>query len=44
MDVIGRFKHDAWAALKGMSREEAMRQYVAEVESFEKKFAQTGAA
>ena len=44
MDVVGRFKYDAWAALKGMAPEEAMRQYVAEVESFEKKFAQSGAA
>jgi pimeloyl-ACP methyl ester carboxylesterase/acyl-CoA-binding protein len=39
MDVVGRFKHDAWAELKGVSREEAMRRYVAEVESFERKFA-----
>jgi pimeloyl-ACP methyl ester carboxylesterase/acyl-CoA-binding protein len=39
MDVVGRFKYDAWAALKGMSSEEAMRQYVAEVDSIEKKFA-----
>lgn len=39
MDVIGRFKYDAWAGLKGMPPEEAMRQYVHEVESIEKKFA-----
>lgn len=39
MDVIGRFKYDAWAALKGMSSEAAMHQYVHEVESIEKKFA-----
>ena len=39
MDVVGRFKYDAWAALKGMPPEEAMRQYIHEVESIEKKFA-----
>jgi pimeloyl-ACP methyl ester carboxylesterase/acyl-CoA-binding protein len=40
MDVVGRFKYDAWAELKGVAREEAMRRYVEEVESFERKFAQ----
>jgi diazepam-binding inhibitor (GABA receptor modulating acyl-CoA-binding protein) len=39
MDVVGRFKYDAWAALKGMAPEAAMRQYIQEVESIEKKFA-----
>jgi len=39
MDVVGRFKYDAWAELKGTAREEAMRRYVEEVESFERKFA-----
>lgn len=39
MDVVGRFKYDAWAALKGTSREEAMRRYVNEVEAIEQKFA-----
>ncbi|SFF50762.1 Acyl-CoA-binding protein [Fontimonas thermophila] len=38
LDVVGRFKYDAWARLKGMSREEAMRQYIAEVEAIEKKY------
>ena len=38
MDVVGRFKYDAWADLKGTSREEAMRRYVAEVDSLERKF------
>lgn len=28
-DLIGRAKYDAWAALKGLSKEDAMRQYVA---------------
>jgi len=27
-DMIGRAKYDAWAKLKGMSKEDAMRQYV----------------
>lgn len=39
MDVVGRFKYDAWAALKGMPAEEAMRRYVEEVEGIEKRFA-----
>ena len=26
--MIGRAKYDAWAALKGTSQEDAMRQYV----------------
>jgi pimeloyl-ACP methyl ester carboxylesterase/acyl-CoA-binding protein len=38
MDIVGRLKYDAWADLKGLSREDAMRRYVAEVESFERKF------
>ncbi|MCS6843737.1 MAG: acyl-CoA-binding protein [Caldilineales bacterium] len=28
MDMAGRFKYDAWAKLKGMSSEDAMRSYV----------------
>lgn len=32
-DMIGRAKHDAWAALKGTGREEAMQRYVALVDS-----------
>lgn len=35
MDLVGRFKYDAWAATKGMKREEAMRLYVAEVKKVE---------
>jgi pimeloyl-ACP methyl ester carboxylesterase/acyl-CoA-binding protein len=38
MDVVGRFKYDAWAGLKGMPREEAMRQYIAQVDTLERKF------
>lgn len=40
MDVVGRLKYDAWAGLKGVGREDAMRRYAEEVESFERKFAQ----
>jgi acyl-CoA-binding protein len=32
-DMIGRAKYDAWAKLKGLSKEDAMRQYVALVDS-----------
>lgn len=35
MDFVGRAKHDAWAALHGTSREEAMRRYVDLVGSLE---------
>ncbi len=31
-DFVGGAKYDAWAKLKGMSREEAMQQYVKQVE------------
>ena len=27
-DMVGRAKYDAWDALKGMSREDAMQQYI----------------
>ena len=32
-DIVGRAKHDAWAAVKGTSAEDAMRQYIDLVES-----------
>jgi diazepam-binding inhibitor (GABA receptor modulating acyl-CoA-binding protein) len=32
-DLVGRAKHDAWAALKGTPRDAAMAQYVALFES-----------
>lgn len=32
-DMIGRAKYDAWAALTGLSKEDAMRQYVALIQS-----------
>lgn len=32
-DMVGRAKYDAWAAVKGSSREDAMRRYVALIES-----------
>ncbi|MDW8479518.1 MAG: acyl-CoA-binding protein [Xanthomonadales bacterium] len=31
-DFVGTAKYEAWAKLKGMSQEEAMRQYIALVE------------
>jgi acyl-CoA-binding protein len=32
-DIVGRAKYDAWAALKGTTTEDAMRQYIDLVES-----------
>jgi diazepam-binding inhibitor (GABA receptor modulating acyl-CoA-binding protein) len=32
-DLIGRAKYDAWAKLKGTSKEDAMRQYVDLIDS-----------
>jgi diazepam-binding inhibitor (GABA receptor modulating acyl-CoA-binding protein) len=32
-DFVGRAKYDAWAKLKGAGQEQAMREYVALVES-----------
>ncbi|MEJ0004269.1 MAG: acyl-CoA-binding protein [Pararobbsia sp.] len=32
-DIVGRYKHDAWAALKGTAPDTAKRQYVELVES-----------
>ncbi|MDT0498452.1 acyl-CoA-binding protein [Algiphilus sp. W345] len=37
LDMINRMKYDAWAKLKGLSKEDAMKQYITEVESVEKK-------
>ncbi|ATF83809.1 MULTISPECIES: acyl-CoA-binding protein [Burkholderia] len=31
-DIVGKYKYDAWAALKGTSQEEAQQQYVQLVE------------
>ncbi len=36
LDVKGRAKYDAWAKRKGTGRDEAMKKYVAFVESLEK--------
>ena len=35
LDVRGRAKHDAWAAIRGKSAEDAMAEYVALVERLE---------
>lgn len=32
-DMVGRAKYDAWAAVKGKSRDEAMQEYVDLIES-----------
>ena len=32
-DMIGRAKYDAWAKIKGLAKDEAMRQYVALIDS-----------
>lgn len=32
-DMIGRAKYDAWAAIKGTGRDDAMQRYVALIES-----------
>jgi acyl-CoA-binding protein len=37
MDMVGRFKYDAWAKLKGMSKEKAMQSYIDLVEELKKK-------
>ncbi|MBU6258453.1 MAG: acyl-CoA-binding protein [Burkholderiales bacterium] len=34
-DLVGRAKHDAWAALAGQGRDDAMRAYVALIESLQ---------
>lgn len=39
LDAAGRRKYDACVALRGMTREDAMRQYVVEVENVAKKYA-----
>lgn len=31
LDFVGRAKHDAWSGFKGLSPEDAMRQYIATV-------------
>jgi len=35
LDVVGRAKYDAWARVKGVNRDEAMRRYIALVASLE---------
>jgi diazepam-binding inhibitor (GABA receptor modulating acyl-CoA-binding protein) len=34
-DMVGRAKYDAWAAVRGLNRDEAMKQYVALVNSLQ---------
>ncbi len=33
-DMVGKFKYEAWSRHQGMTRDEAMRQYVATAEHF----------
>lgn len=37
LDLVGRAKYDAWTEVKGMTREQAMKQYVEEIKNLEKK-------
>ncbi|MDR3416009.1 MAG: acyl-CoA-binding protein [Nevskia sp.] len=36
LDLVARFKYDAWATLKGTSRDEAMKRYIEEVDKLER--------
>ncbi|KAM9001474.1 acyl-CoA-binding protein-like [Sarcophilus harrisii] len=38
MDFRGKAKWDAWNSLKGKSKEEAMKAYIAKVEELKKKY------
>lgn len=38
LDLVGRFKYDAWASLKGLSADEAMRRYIEEVGKVEQQY------
>ena len=38
LDPIGRFKYDAWAKLKGTSQDDAMQQYVNEIQAVASQF------
>ena len=38
LDVVGRAKHDAWKALKGTSCQEAMQEYIDQVQAVRVKF------
>lgn len=38
LDLVGRFKYDAWASLKGTTADEAMRRYIEEVSQVERKY------
>ena len=38
LDMVGRMKYDAWAKYKGTSAEDAMRQYVDEIQAVAAQF------
>lgn len=35
LDPVGRFKYDAWAKVKGLSSEDAMQQYIDQVQQID---------
>jgi acyl-CoA-binding protein len=38
LDIVARYKYDAWTMAKGLSAEEAMRKYLEEVAKVEQKY------
>ncbi len=38
LDPVGRYKYDAWAKVKGLSADEAMRQYIATIAEIEAQY------
>jgi acyl-CoA-binding protein len=36
LDFVGRAKHDAWSKIKGMSTDEAMQNYIRQVDKLER--------
>ena len=38
LDMVGRMKYDAWAKLKGTSQDDAMQQYVNEIQAVASQF------
>ena len=38
LDLVARYKYDAWAMAKGLSAEQAMSRYIEEIEKIERKF------
>ena len=38
LDLVGRAKYDAWTTVKGMTREQAMKQYIEEINKLTSKY------